>query len=270
MEENLHIRFSESTHNVIDPKSSHDDGSKPTSDDEKKVNEDLKKDSKCKDQEKKDNVNNTNNVNTAVLSEIGPDLVKTVLGTMFLFGPGSMIGSLMYLRSSRPDIIFTVYAYARYQVNLKVSQLHSVKRIFMYLKGQPKLGLWYLKDSLFDLVACTDRDYTRASLDRKFTTRVTTAGVSVSTVEPIIEVVTTAEPSTHPPTTTTTVIEDEDLTISQTLMKIKSEKSKLQAELEEEERLAKQKEEDANIVEWDDVQAMIDADYVLATRLQAQ
>ncbi|GJV73826.1 hypothetical protein Tco_1493821 [Tanacetum coccineum] len=44
----------------------------------------------------------------------------------------------------------------------------------------------------------------------------------------------------------------------------------LQAELEEEERLARQKEEDENIAEWDNVQAMIDADYELAARLQAQ
>ncbi|GJR12848.1 putative ribonuclease H-like domain-containing protein [Tanacetum coccineum] len=71
----------------------------------------------------------------------------------------SMIGSLMYLTSSRPDIIFAVYACARYQVNLKVSHLYAVKRIFRYLKGQPKLGLWYLKDSPFDLVAYTDSDY---------------------------------------------------------------------------------------------------------------
>ncbi|GKF60065.1 hypothetical protein Tco_0176851 [Tanacetum coccineum] len=56
----------------------------------------------------------------------------------------SMIGSLMYLTSSRPDI--------------------------MYLKGQPKLGLWYPKDSPFDLVAYTDSDYAGASLDRKSTT----------------------------------------------------------------------------------------------------
>ncbi|GKE46499.1 uncharacterized mitochondrial protein-like protein [Tanacetum coccineum] len=53
----------------------------------------------------------------------------------------SMIGSLIYLTSSRPDII--------------------------YLKGQPKLGLWYPKDSPFDLVAYTDSDYIGASLDRK-------------------------------------------------------------------------------------------------------
>ncbi|GJV63297.1 uncharacterized mitochondrial protein-like protein [Tanacetum coccineum] len=57
-----------------------------------------------------------------------------------------------------------------YQVNLKVSHLHAVKRIFRYLKGQPKLGLWYLKDSPFDLVAYTDSDYAGASLDRKSTT----------------------------------------------------------------------------------------------------
>ncbi|GJS77973.1 putative ribonuclease H-like domain-containing protein [Tanacetum coccineum] len=82
----------------------------------------------------------------------------------------SMIGSLMYLTSSRPDIMFAVCACARYQVNPKVSHLHAVKRIFRYLKGQPKLGIWYPKDSLFDLVAYTDSDYARASLDRKSTT----------------------------------------------------------------------------------------------------
>ncbi|GJX40835.1 retrovirus-related pol polyprotein from transposon TNT 1-94 [Tanacetum coccineum] len=79
----------------------------------------------------------------------------------------SMIGSLMYLRSSRPDIMFVVCACARYQVNPKVSHLHAVKRIFRYLKGQPKLGLWYPKDSSFDLVAYTYSDYAGASLDRK-------------------------------------------------------------------------------------------------------
>ncbi|GJU87020.1 retrovirus-related pol polyprotein from transposon TNT 1-94 [Tanacetum coccineum] len=81
----------------------------------------------------------------------------------------SMIGSLMYLTSSRPDIMFAVCACARYQVNPKVSHLHAVKRIFRYLKGQPKLGLWYPKDSPFDLVAYTDSDYAGASLDRKST-----------------------------------------------------------------------------------------------------
>ncbi|GKC42902.1 putative ribonuclease H-like domain-containing protein, partial [Tanacetum coccineum] len=71
----------------------------------------------------------------------------------------SMIGSLMYLTSSRPDIMFAVCACARFQVNPKVSHLHAVKRIFRYLKGQPKLGLWYPKDSPFDLESYTNSDY---------------------------------------------------------------------------------------------------------------
>ncbi|GKD24566.1 putative ribonuclease H-like domain-containing protein [Tanacetum coccineum] len=82
----------------------------------------------------------------------------------------SMIGSLMYHTSSRPDIMFKVCPCARYQVNPKVSHLHAVKRIFRYLKCQPKLGLWYPKDSPFNLVAYTDSDYAGASLDRKSTT----------------------------------------------------------------------------------------------------
>nr|GEX67664.1 retrovirus-related Pol polyprotein from transposon TNT 1-94 [Tanacetum cinerariifolium] len=147
-------------------------------------------------------------------------------------------------------------------------------------------------------------------------TPITTAGVSVSTVEP-----------STPLTITTTIIKDEDLITSQTLIKIRSQKSKekskergpkenssetatrptrgvimreasetttrpivlpqqklnpkdkevtqrlqaqLQAELEEEERMARQKEEDANIAEWDDVQAMMDADRELAKRLQVE
>ncbi|GKC47710.1 hypothetical protein Tco_1065432 [Tanacetum coccineum] len=83
-----------------------------------------------------------------------------------------MIGSLMYLTSSRPDIMFAVCVCARFQVNPKVSHLHAVKRIFKYLKGQHKLSLWYPNDSPFDLVAYTDSDYAGASLDRKSITGV--------------------------------------------------------------------------------------------------
>ncbi|GJX54608.1 putative ribonuclease H-like domain-containing protein [Tanacetum coccineum] len=82
----------------------------------------------------------------------------------------SMIGSLMYLTASRPDIMFAVCACARFQVTPKTSHLHAVKRIFRYLKGQPKLGLWYPRDSPFDLEAFSDSDYAGASLDRKSTT----------------------------------------------------------------------------------------------------
>ncbi|GJZ29380.1 ribonuclease H-like domain-containing protein [Tanacetum coccineum] len=102
VEENLHIRFSENTPNVVGsglnflfdidaltrtmnyepivaitqsndfagPKSSHDDGSKPSSDDGKKVDEDPRKDSECNNQEKEDNVNSTNNVNAASTNEV--------------------------------------------------------------------------------------------------------------------------------------------------------------------------------------------------------
>nr|GEV27839.1 putative ribonuclease H-like domain-containing protein [Tanacetum cinerariifolium] len=63
-----------------------------------------------------------------------------------------------------------VYLY-RFQVTPKTSHLHHAKRIFRYLKGQPKLGLWYPKVLSFDLEAYSNSDYTGANLDRKSTTR---------------------------------------------------------------------------------------------------
>nr|GEY26878.1 hypothetical protein [Tanacetum cinerariifolium] len=65
----------------------------------------------------------------------------------------SMIGSLMYLTSSRPDIMFATCVCARYQANPNEHHVSAVKRIFRYLKGTINLGLWYLKDSGFDLTA---------------------------------------------------------------------------------------------------------------------
>nr|GEV76809.1 ribonuclease H-like domain-containing protein [Tanacetum cinerariifolium] len=87
----------------------------------------------------------------------------------------SVIGSSVYLTTSRPNIMFVVCACARFQVTPQVSHLHAVKRIFRYLKGQPKLGLWYPRDSPFDLEAFSDSDYAEASLDMKFTTEVYTS-----------------------------------------------------------------------------------------------
>ncbi|KAJ9535822.1 hypothetical protein OSB04_un001023 [Centaurea solstitialis] len=81
----------------------------------------------------------------------------------------SMIGSLMYLTASRPDIMFAVCVCVRFQVRPKESHLQAVKRIFRYLKGQPRLGLWYPYESPFELLAYTDSDYGGASLDRKST-----------------------------------------------------------------------------------------------------
>ncbi|GKF51202.1 uncharacterized mitochondrial protein-like protein [Tanacetum coccineum] len=83
----------------------------------------------------------------------------------------SMIGSLMYLTASRPDIMFAVCACARFQVSPKTSHLLAVMRIFRYLKRKPSLGLWYSKGSPLELVAYTDSDYAGATLDRKSTTR---------------------------------------------------------------------------------------------------
>nr|GEU46953.1 hypothetical protein [Tanacetum cinerariifolium] len=257
VEENLHIRFSESTQsNVLQVQKqvimqiSHDDGSKPSSDDGKNVDKDPSKESKCNDQEKKDNVTaltielsfdpnistmedvgifdfssdhedngamaDMNNLDTTIqaiftyasfkdfvvyqmdvksaflygkiekevrtyillritskakkdgifisqdkyvakiLKKFRFTKVKTASTPMETQNPllkdkdgekvdihmyRSMIGSLMYLTSSRPDIMFAVYACARYQVNPKVLHLHAVKRIFS--------------------------DYARASLDRR-------------------------------------------------------------------------------------------------------
>ncbi|GKA60001.1 putative ribonuclease H-like domain-containing protein, partial [Tanacetum coccineum] len=81
----------------------------------------------------------------------------------------SMIGSLMYLTAFRPDIMFVVCACSRFQVTPKTSHLHAMKRIIRYLKGKPKLGLWYPRVSSLDLEAYSDSDYAGANLDRKST-----------------------------------------------------------------------------------------------------
>ncbi|KAF5822614.1 putative RNA-directed DNA polymerase [Helianthus annuus] len=81
----------------------------------------------------------------------------------------SMIGSLMYLTASRPDIMFAVCNCARYQANPKTSHLIAVKRIFRYLKGRPRFGLWYPRDSNFDLFAFSDSNFGGTDSDRKST-----------------------------------------------------------------------------------------------------
>nr|GEX64014.1 ribonuclease H-like domain-containing protein [Tanacetum cinerariifolium] len=225
MEENLHIKFSESTPNVVgsgpdwlfcidaltktmnnepivagtqsngfagtkasdnaDPKSYQDNGFKPTSDDEKKVDEDPSKGNECNDQEqdrvyagrastiqvtrsldfrlqvkqenkgifisqdkyvaeilKKFRFTKVKNASTPMESK--KPLLKDKDGEeVDVHMYRSMISSLMYLTSSRPDIVFAVCTCARYQVNPKVSHFHVVKRIFS--------------------------DYAGASLDRKST-----------------------------------------------------------------------------------------------------
>nr|GEY15285.1 uncharacterized mitochondrial protein AtMg00810-like [Tanacetum cinerariifolium] len=82
----------------------------------------------------------------------------------------SIIGSLMYLTASRSGIMFAVCACSRFQVTPNTSHLQAMKRIFRYLKGQPKLGLWFPRVSSFDLEAYSNSDYAGANLDRKSTT----------------------------------------------------------------------------------------------------
>ncbi|GAU32295.1 hypothetical protein TSUD_63120 [Trifolium subterraneum] len=80
-----------------------------------------------------------------------------------------MIGSLLYLTASRPDIVFAVGLCARFQPSPKESHLIAVKRIFRYLVGTPDVGLWYKKGSHFDLQAYCDADYAGDKIERKST-----------------------------------------------------------------------------------------------------
>ena len=79
----------------------------------------------------------------------------------------SMIGSLLYLTASRPDIMFSVCMCARFQANPKEAHLVVVKRILGYLKHTPSIGLWYPKGARFQLVGYSDLDYAGCKIDRK-------------------------------------------------------------------------------------------------------
>nr|GEW37806.1 hypothetical protein [Tanacetum cinerariifolium] len=85
-----------------------------------------------------------------------------------------MIGSLLYLMASRPNIIFIVCLYARFQDNPKTSHLEAVKRIFRYIKGTRHLGLWYPKGSGIETVVYADSDNARDYVDRKSTSSICT------------------------------------------------------------------------------------------------
>nr|GFB09255.1 hypothetical protein [Tanacetum cinerariifolium] len=88
----------------------------------------------------------------------------------------SMIGLLMYVTSSRPDIMFATSMCARYQANPNEHHVSAVKRIFRYLKRTINLGLWYPKDSGFDLTAYSDADHVGCYLDRKKSEYVAVSG----------------------------------------------------------------------------------------------
>ncbi|GJW45064.1 retrovirus-related pol polyprotein from transposon TNT 1-94, partial [Tanacetum coccineum] len=81
----------------------------------------------------------------------------------------SKIGSLMYLTSSRPDIVQAVCYCARYQARPTEKHLKEVKRIFRYLRGTINMGLWYPKGSGFELTAFSDADHAGCIDTRKST-----------------------------------------------------------------------------------------------------
>nr|GFA40071.1 hypothetical protein [Tanacetum cinerariifolium] len=83
----------------------------------------------------------------------------------------SKIRSLMYLTSSRPDIVQAVCFCARYQSRPTEKHLKEVKRIFRYLRGTVSMGLWYPKDSSFELTAFSDADHAGCIDSRKSTSR---------------------------------------------------------------------------------------------------
>ncbi|GJS80610.1 hypothetical protein Tco_0730491 [Tanacetum coccineum] len=80
-----------------------------------------------------------------------------------------MIGSLLYLTASRPDIMFSVCLCARFQEAPKTSHLEAVKRIFRYIKGTTHLGLWYPKGTGIETVVYADSDHAGDYVDRKST-----------------------------------------------------------------------------------------------------
>ena len=81
-----------------------------------------------------------------------------------------MIGSLLYLTASRPDIMYATCLCARFQADPREPHLTAVKRIFKYLKGTTDLGLWYPRESDFKLIGFSDADFAGCKIDRKSTT----------------------------------------------------------------------------------------------------
>ena len=80
-----------------------------------------------------------------------------------------MIGFLLYLTASRPDIMYATCLCARFQADPREPHLTAVKRIFKYLKGTTDLGLWYPRESDFKLIGYSDTDFTGYKIDRKST-----------------------------------------------------------------------------------------------------
>jgi hypothetical protein len=81
----------------------------------------------------------------------------------------SIIGSLLYITASRPDVMFGVCTCARFQASPRDVHLKAAKRILRYLKHTPNIGLWYPKGAQFELIGYSDSGYVRCKVDRKST-----------------------------------------------------------------------------------------------------
>nr|GEV56035.1 hypothetical protein [Tanacetum cinerariifolium] len=86
----------------------------------------------------------------------------------------AMIGSLLYLTASMPDIMFSVCLCARFQENSKTTYLEVVKRIFRYIRGTSHLGLWYPKGTIIEAVVHANFDHAGDYVDRKSTSGIYT------------------------------------------------------------------------------------------------
>nr|GEU73350.1 copia protein [Tanacetum cinerariifolium] len=115
-----------------------------------------------------DNPSHVDSVDTPMVekSKLDEDLQGKPVDTKLYCG---MIGSLMYLTSSRPDLIYAVCLCARYQAKPIEKHLNAVKRIFLYLKGTIKMGLWYSKDTSMSLTAYADVDHAGCQDTRRST-----------------------------------------------------------------------------------------------------
>ena len=80
-----------------------------------------------------------------------------------------MIGSFLYLTTSRPDILFSVCICARLQSDPRKNHYLAIKIIFKYLEGTQELELWYSKSFSFELIAYSDSNFMRCRLSRKST-----------------------------------------------------------------------------------------------------
>ncbi|GKF83866.1 hypothetical protein Tco_0248764, partial [Tanacetum coccineum] len=85
-----------------------------------------------------------------------------------------MIGTLLYLTTSRPDIMFSVCLYARFQEAAKTSHLETVKRIFRYIKGTTYLRLWYPKGTGIETIVYANSDHAGDYVDQKSTSGIST------------------------------------------------------------------------------------------------